>query len=866
MTLRTLAYQQRVLSLLDAYLDALVQQRAKAERLEQINAEQPDTALHYLPLNFPEHTWQEIQAGLPASRFNIPHSPRMDGAGRYVPNIVYKVPTAGGKTFLAMASLSRIFDAYLNKTVGFVLWIVPNEAIYSQTKKYLLDKSHPYRQILDNAAGRAKNVKIMEKTTPLSASDVTENLCVMLLMLQSSNQSNRERLKMFRERGDVTGFAPMEGEQKAHQKMKAAIPNLDLYDLAESPYPWMPIRESLGNALRVIRPVVVMDEGHRAVSDLAYKTLYGFNPSFVLELTATPKDVLAKGRNQPARHQNILADVSGRELDREGMIKMPINLDSRQVENWKTTLRTALDQLNMLAEKAENYRANKNRYIRPIMLVQVERTGDDQRDGNYIHAEDAREWLLAHGGLQEREIAIKTSQQNDLKIPENQDLLAESNLVRVIITKQALQEGWDCPFAYVLCALAANQNQAAMTQLVGRILRQPHAEKTGVSELDQCYVVTHHATTETVVGAIKNGLEKEGLGDLNALFATTSGGERVTRDISRRLDFVNSPIFLPKVLRIAAEGPRELNYETDILCRLDWRNLDISEMVNEFFPKQRIAEREQRRINLGVVDERGHVEPLPENRIFDSVHMTRYISDIVPNAWIAWDIVDRVRQGLLKDKLNREELDKFSPLIETQLRRWLELRRDKKAEEFFRNEVKENRIQFRLRTDLNNWKMPKTLKTSHPEQTQHLMHHDGALRRSLFEKNYEPDFNQEEKNIALYMDNEAMLHWWHRNAAARDHYHIQGWRRQKIYPDFICSVRKNGGKFVVLETKGEHLSGNLDSEYKREVLELMKNSFSLESVTSVGEIELLNKDGVQVVCEMVMMKDYESKLPKIFQE
>ena len=55
--------------------------------------------------------------------------------------------------------------------------------------------------------------------------------------------------------------------------------------------------------------------------------------------------------------------------------------------------------------------------------------------------------------------------------------------MQAIITKSALQEGWDCPFAYVLCSLAASSNLKAMTQLIGRILRQPGALKTGIEAL-----------------------------------------------------------------------------------------------------------------------------------------------------------------------------------------------------------------------------------------------------------------------------------------------------------------------------------------------------------------------------------------------
>ena len=171
------------------------------------------------------------------------------------------------------------------------------------------------------------------------------------------------------------------------------------------------------------------------------------------------------------------------------MIKMPLNLDPRQGDDWKETLNAAVNTLNTLNAHAKMLQANTNRYIRPIMLIQVERTGKEQRESGYIHADDVRDWLVTTG-FNEAEIAIKTATQNDLNQPENQDLLSPTNRVRFIITKQALQEGWDCPFAYVLCALGANSSLKAMTQLVGRILRQPGALKTNVPVLDDCLLYT----------------------------------------------------------------------------------------------------------------------------------------------------------------------------------------------------------------------------------------------------------------------------------------------------------------------------------------------------------------------------------------
>ncbi len=318
MSLRELIYQNRVLTVFDRYLTEFSAQKSRADSIATLARQQPDLGLE-IP-DFPAKTWATLRTAglLPPSRAAIPYSLRQDGINRPVPNAVFKVPTGGGKTYLAVAALSRIFGRYLGKNTGFVLWVVPNEAIYSQTKRQLADRQHPYREMLDKtAAGR---VKLLEKADRLDARDLESQLCVMLLMLPSANRQTRESLKMFRDRGDVHGFFPPEGDMDTHRLALEQTPNLDAYGKAgEAGAFWPLVKDSLGNALRLIRPVVVMDEGHKAISELALATLYGFNPCFVLELTATPKDVAAKGGAKPqsARHANILVEVLGIEVDKE---------------------------------------------------------------------------------------------------------------------------------------------------------------------------------------------------------------------------------------------------------------------------------------------------------------------------------------------------------------------------------------------------------------------------------------------------------------------------------------------------------------------------------------------------------------------
>ena len=250
----------------------------------------------------------------------------------------------------------------------------------------------------------------------------------------------------------------------------------------------------------MLKPIIIIDEGHKAYSENARNAVNNFNPSFVLELSATP----------PPK-SNELVSITGRELHEEEMIKLDIHLINKTSLKWQDTMLASLEKLNELDEKAKIYDANTGNYIRPLCLIQVERTGKDQRDNKYIHAEDVKEFLIKKCNVPAEQIAIKSSEKDDI---EGIDLFANDCDIRFIITKQALQEGWDFSYAYILTILTNPSSATGITQLVGRILRQPYAKKTTIKLLDECYVFTYKQNANKLVREIKTGLETEGLGDI----------------------------------------------------------------------------------------------------------------------------------------------------------------------------------------------------------------------------------------------------------------------------------------------------------------------------------------------------------------
>ena len=97
------------------------------------------------------------------------------------------------------------------------------------------------------------------------------------------------------------------------------------------------------------------------------------------------------------------------------------------------------------------------------------------------------------------------------------------------------------------------------------------------------------------------------------------------------------------------------------------------------------------------------------------------------------------------------------------------------------------------------------------------------LERTLFDFVPEEDFNETEKKVAWYLEEQERLFFWYRNIPKQD-YSVQGWRRHKIYPDFIFTTTGGNGngldRVFVVETKGLHLKGYDDTQYKRSVFDL----------------------------------------------
>lgn len=784
----------RVRDEVSAYLVELAKQQASGNKHAALDA------------------WENIR--VPGRRY----AERRNGIGRDMPTFCLKVPTGGGKTLLATQVLGLIYSAILEKRngAGLVLWVVPSDQIYKDTLKALRDRNHFYRLSLEHAVSRRVDVWEKQEINRLTPTQLSGSLNVLLFKLASANRETKDQLKMFQDSGgNIVMHFPDEDDPSAHKALKEKYPNLDILAADEDRGEFL-VKTSLANLIRVNEPPVILDEGHKAYSELAQKTIEGFNASIVVELSATP-----------STESNILCRVSGEELLKEGMIKLPINICNSNEGRWENCLSKAkLKREELLGIAEKNYEKTR-REIRPMVLVQVERVGKDQRDAGLIHAQDVREYLMQRLGVGETEIALKTSEKDDI---EGINLLAEGCRINWIITKAALQEGWDCPFAYILVSLNNTASAQSMTQLIGRVLRQPFAEKTEHESLNESYIYCLRQRADSIAKDVKKALEKEGYEEGDGSVVDKSGereaGPRQTSFFRREFKTLYRPfdgkIYLPRFCVRNGKEYEGLDYFRHLISQVDvekfnygqlkWDLTDEMEKAKDFYYRATLGQSGLAAIGR---QESGYHEP-------DDVAAAWLVASL-PYEHFSFKqlrtVVEKFTGRLcevnstLKGQLG---LVKFT--LRNKCREFIETETDGQAEAAFDRLFEKGRLCFYLQCVECRFQIPSSIEIRSVGKLRHK--DDSDVAKSLFDYAERASFNKYEAEVALVLDNHPEVLWWYQNKVGRENFAIQGFRKNRIFPDFVVQNGKDQkpvARVVVVESKGEHLSGNPDTEYKRKI-------------------------------------------------
>ena len=399
-----------------------------------------------------------------------------------MPYFCLRVPTGGGKTWLAAKSVALVNTHLLRCEHSVILWLVPSKPIREQTIKALKDRSHPYHAALREAG-------------PITVLDLEEAKSVTRATLDTSTTvivATRQAFQV--EEEDCRKVYQSSGALMHHFDNLSPTQRDELLTDGEGSERTTPY--SLANVLRLRRPFVVVDEAHNSRTELAFDMLARFRPSGVMELTATP--------DLERTPSNVLHSVSAAELKAEEMIKLPVVLETEP--NWQQCLADAIGRRDALHKLADEDRRAGAAYLRPLVLIQSEprRAGIETLD-----FEKVRNELITNHGIPAREIVVATGEEKGLEQIDTDYKLGIADPacpVKFVVTQKALAEGWDCPFAYILVSMASLSSATAVEQLLGRVLRQPGASHRQAKALNQSYAFVVSRNFAETAGALRDRL------------------------------------------------------------------------------------------------------------------------------------------------------------------------------------------------------------------------------------------------------------------------------------------------------------------------------------------------------------------------
>ena len=772
------------------------------------------------------------------------------------PHVCFKVPTGGGKTFLACNSLKTIFGNLPSKKAKVVVWLVPSDAILTQTLKNLSNPEHSYRQKIEtDFNGR---VQVYSKQQVLDGQQfdpttVNEQLSIVVMSFDSFRIKNKEGRKVYQENGNLQQFA------KFITTPETLIEGID--------------DTSLIQVLNQLSPVVVVDESHHTTGDLSVEMLKNLNPCFILDLTATPR-----------KNSNIISYVDAAQLKAENMVKLPVIVYNRPSQ--EEVIADAIDLRNRLDELAE--RNTDECYIRPIVLFQAQ-----PRNAENKETFDKLKERLVENGIPAEEIAIKTAEINEIK---DKDLMSPDCKIKYIITVNALKEGWDCPFAYILATLANKTSTVDVEQILGRVLRLPYTKQSTSKFLNLSYVLTSSNDFHATISKVIQGLNDAGFSDKDYRIAEEKSvvepapkpvQQEITlkspiADVEEFLEFDSSalkaiiderkqsdkPITaiddmlasaeaksdtyeeelknlqseplsdLPLEIRskvttyrmydkfkdeaLALEIPQfYFQSENSLLAFLEggYQELVSKEFLSDGFTlkdkgvdidfcaaTESVAEidvnkNETPKYRFMQEAESEYFKEMfknqtPESRIKNCKYQIKQIlekSDFVAGSELT-AYIDRVVENMNGDELTALEknVHGFATKIKDKINKLLDVHRRERFKHLLETGKIECLPSFKLKSEIN------------PGETFSL------LSKSLYVA--EQTMNPFERRVVEKVSSMPNIKWWHRNIE-RHEFCINGFINH--YPDFI--VMTNSGFIVMIEAKGEHLTSNDDSREKAEL-------------------------------------------------
>ena len=553
------------------------------------------------------------------------------------PRVCIKIPTGGGKTIIAAHAIKIAAHTWCDREYPLVLWFVPTDTIRRQTAEALKNPRHPYRIALnDQYEGKVRIFDLDEKFN-IRPADVEENACIIVSTIQSFVKANTDKYNVYKDNENLEAhFVKMPPSHYVGMEMKKESMEFGVYAQNSKAVDHRSIARpqySFSNLLHYHQPILIVDEAHKVVTELAQGTQGRLNPAAIIEFTATPKE-----------NNNTLYNVRASELKEEEMIKLPIALVEHS--RWEQAVDEAITRRAALEKDAEN----EKDYIRPILLFQAQNKDKD------VTVEVLKDYLLDTAAIPENQIKIATGEQKEL---DNIDVFSPDEPTRYIITVEALKEGWDCSFAYVLCSLANIKSDTSVAQLLGRVMRMPYAKTRKTPSLNKAYAYVVSPHFGEAANALTDKLIQKGFDDDEA---TASIQQETTThpdlDPNWNTSF-NAFTLNTKIVKKDLPASLELDSKNTLFFTQETTEADIQTVCDRITPIEAASLKEKYR---NFKKSSAEISPADKGEVFIAPRLMvelggelQFADPHVIFEYYNWNIATEAKTRLEKEDFNIEE-------------------------------------------------------------------------------------------------------------------------------------------------------------------------------------------------------------------
>lgn len=297
---------------------------------------------------------------------------------------------------------------------------------------------------------------------------------------------------------------------------------------------------------------IFMDESHHYHADKSFEVINELRPILGVELTATPK--IQKGASK-IDFKNVAYEYPLAQALNDGKyVKVPVIFTRKNFRpeeytpeqlDWEK-LNDGVRLHEETKSRLEIYARNSGKpVVKPFILVVAKDTDHSKKIREYITSDD-----FFRGYYKDKVIEINSSQRGAEKDENIEQLLSlekPDNKIEIVIHVNMLKEGWDVTNLYTIVPLRASASEILTEQTIGRGLRLPYGERTGVDEVDRLSIVSHDKY-EAIVNLANdpNSLVRR-VHYIDPAEAITSNEQRVTIEMPTIYDELTSDNYIEQL-------------------------------------------------------------------------------------------------------------------------------------------------------------------------------------------------------------------------------------------------------------------------------------------------------------------------------